>query len=134
MDETDREILEILKEDGRASFTRIASEVGVSEGTVRNRVNGMVDDGVIERFTVQTRQEGVSAVVMLVVSTEVDIEQILDSLPTDIEVYEVTGEYDLVIKMSRGSSGELNETLDSMREVRGVEKTKTYSILQSHYR
>ncbi len=134
MDQTDREILDYLKRDGRASFTDIADEIGVSEGTVRNRVSSMQEEGVIEKFTVRIQREGVSAVVMLEVSTEVDIDQILESLPPDLEVHEVTGDFDLIIRMSRGSSGELNDTLDSIREVQGIEKTTTYSILQSHYR
>ncbi len=55
MDDLDREILSILRRDARTPYTEIADRVGTSEGTVRNRVERLVDDGVIERFTVATR-------------------------------------------------------------------------------
>ncbi|WP_323174819.1 AsnC family transcriptional regulator, partial [Natrialba sp. PRR66] len=48
MDELDREILNILRRDARTPYTEIAEEVGTSEGTVRNRVERMTEDDVIE--------------------------------------------------------------------------------------
>ena len=63
MDELDREILSILRKDARTPYTEIADEVGTSEGTVRNRVEQLVDDGVIERFTVATRTGNVKSMI-----------------------------------------------------------------------
>ncbi|MDX1746772.1 MAG: AsnC family transcriptional regulator, partial [Halobacteriales archaeon] len=63
MDELDREILEVLRHDARTPYTEIADRVGTSEGTVRNRVEGLSESGVIERFTVATRTGNVKAMV-----------------------------------------------------------------------
>ncbi|PSP55896.1 AsnC family transcriptional regulator, partial [Halobacteriales archaeon QH_7_66_37] len=63
MDELDREILDILRRDARTPYTEIADEVGTSEGTIRNRVESMVEAGVIERFTVATRTGNVKAMI-----------------------------------------------------------------------
>lgn len=132
MDKVDKQILEYLKEDARASFTYIADEIDVSEGTVRNRVRDLQDEGVIEKFTVETRDYGVGAVVMVEVSTEEDILDLVEEFPSDIEVDEVTGEYDTIVRVSRETTEELNDAIDEIRKVDGVEGTTTFSVLKSH--
>lgn len=52
MDETDYEILEILKGDGRCSYSDIAEQVHLSRVAVRERINNMKEGGVIRGFTV----------------------------------------------------------------------------------
>lgn len=131
MDDTDRKILDILEKDGRASYTEIADEIGVSEGTVRNRVERMADEEVIEKFTVETSLPGNKAIVMVKVSTGISIEDVITELFPGMKVNEVTGEYDLVLEFKGKSSEELNSQLDSIREIEGVEETKTYPVLKS---
>lgn len=48
IDALDREIIKLLQEDGRKPYTEMAQRLGVSEGTVRSRVNRMVEEGIIE--------------------------------------------------------------------------------------
>ena len=76
MDELDREILNILRRDARTPYTEIAEQVGTSEGTVRNRVEGMVEDGVIERFTVTTRTGNVKAMIEISVAMDVNTDEV----------------------------------------------------------
>ena len=71
MDDLDRRILSILRRDARTPYTEIADRVGTSEGTVRNRVDRMTDEGVIERFTVATRTGNVKA--MIEISVEMNV-------------------------------------------------------------
>lgn len=130
MDERDRKILEILRENGRAPFTEIADRLGVSEGTVRNRVTKLQEEGVIDHFTVQT-DHGASAVVLVDLSTDEDIDSIIARFPDDIRVYEIAGEHDLVLRFSRSSRDELNEAIDAVRSVEGVVDTTTYTVLKT---
>lgn len=133
MDETDRQILDYLQEDGRASYTDIADELGVSEGTIRNRVQRMQDEGTIERFTVELSEEGhLSAVVMVSVDPSMNITNIIHDMPDNSHVDEVTGDWDLIVRFSRSTSEVLNETLEQIRKVDGVTQTKTYTVLASH--
>ncbi len=130
MDEKDREILDILEENGRISYTEIAREIGVSEGTVRNRVDRMLEDGTIERFTVDVSRNGISAVVLVKLSMGADPGEIIEKFPGGMTVLEVTGEHDLVLLIDRGSTEELNNDLDELRGVEGVEETVTKSVLK----
>lgn len=135
MDETDREILDILKKDGRASYTKVAEKLDVSEGTVRNRVEQMESEGLIEKFTVEVSDDSaVGALVMVELSTDKPIEEILERMPEDLEILEITGDYDLAIQLDRRGTGKLNDALDRIRGVEGVEDTKTYSVLRKSSR
>ena len=129
MDSKDKEILKFLKEDGRASYTEIAQQTDVSEGTVRNRVEKMKEDGVIERFTVETSQ-GISAVVLVEIDTSIEPEKVIEEMPKNTTIYEVTGEHDLVMILDREETEELNDAIDDIRSVGGVEQTITKSVLK----
>lgn len=52
MDDTDREILALLVEDGRMSFADIGRSIGISRASARDRVQRLVEDGLIEKFTI----------------------------------------------------------------------------------
>ncbi|MFB6216404.1 MAG: Lrp/AsnC family transcriptional regulator [Candidatus Aenigmatarchaeota archaeon] len=133
MDDIDREIVSILRRDGRRSYTDIADDLNVSEGTVRNRVKRMKEEGDIQKFTVITSGEGMGALVMTKVSTERDISEVVEELPEDTEIHEIAGDYDIVVKIFREDKNELNDEIDSIREIEGVKETRTYSVLKSHY-
>jgi DNA-binding Lrp family transcriptional regulator len=130
MDRKNRRILEILKEDGRASFTDIADELNVSEGTVRRRVQDMKENNVIDRFTVELGSTGAKAILMVKLSTNSSIDQVLKDFPEDMAINEVAGEYDLIVEFERANNERINEVLDKVREIEGVEETKTYTVLK----
>lgn len=130
MDQTDEEIMQKLEDDARASFTEIAEEVGVSEGTVRNRVEKMKDRGIIQKFTVERGQtDSVEVFVSLEVSTEREMSEVRDDLPEDIEVYELAGDIDMMLKITRGNSREVKDVVNSIRSIDGVRDTQTYMVL-----
>ncbi|MBC5792546.1 MAG: AsnC family transcriptional regulator [Nanohaloarchaea archaeon] len=131
MDETDRKILEILEEDGRASYTRVAEKIGVSEGTVRNRVERLQEKSVIEKFTVEVSSDSeVSAEVMVELSTQADIDELIENFPSKLKIKELAGEYDLSIELSRSSSEKINEVVDRIRELEDVKSTRTFMIMK----
>lgn len=133
MDSTDREILDFLEEDGRASYTDIAESIGVSEGTVRNRVENMEEEGIIEKFTVEVSTDSeVNAFVHVNVSTAVSFESLVEEFPNNIDVSEVAGDIDLIVKISRRTSDEVNEVIDHIRSLEGVKDTRTYMVLSDH--
>jgi DNA-binding Lrp family transcriptional regulator len=132
MDELDREILSILRRDARKPYTEIAEEVGTSEGTVRNRVERMTDDGVIERFTVATRTGNVKAMIELDVAVDVNTsdlgEQVADWEQVDF-VWQVSGEEDIVLVVDAADTQSVNQLISKARELEEVVNTKTRLIL-----
>ena len=132
MDNLDHEILAILRRDSRTPYTEIADEVGTSEGTVRNRVERLVEEGVIERFTVATRTGNVKAMIEVGVAVDVDTtamsESIADWDQVDF-VWQVSGEEDIVVVVDTTDTGTLNELITRARELDEVVSTKTRLIL-----
>jgi DNA-binding Lrp family transcriptional regulator len=81
MDKEDEKILQYLEEYGRASYTEIPEGIGVSEGTVRNYVENLLEDGVIEKFTVERGSQDARAVIMVQFQTDGEIEELLEEFP-----------------------------------------------------
>ena len=134
MDEKDEYILTALRRNSRASFTKIAKGVGLSEGAVRKRVASLQKSGVIKRFTIESEKKGKIMSLMLVsVDTKVPnpsvAKGILD-IPAVDRALELAGEYDLLVIFSGSSINEINQSIDKVRDIRGVEKTNTILVLK----
>ncbi|PJN95603.1 AsnC family transcriptional regulator, partial [Amaricoccus sp. HAR-UPW-R2A-40] len=55
LDETDHRLLALLRQDGRMSTTLLARHLGVSRGTVQNRIDRLREAGVLLGFTIRLR-------------------------------------------------------------------------------
>ncbi|EJN59347.1 DNA-binding transcriptional regulator, Lrp family [Halogranum rubrum] len=132
MDDLDRRILKILRRDARTPYTEIAERVGTSEGTVRNRVERLTTDGVIERFTVSTRTGNVKAMIEVSVAVDVDTTAVCDVMAEWEEVdfaWQVSGEEDIVLVVDCADTRGVNELITQARELEEVKRTKTRLIL-----
>ncbi len=124
MDDTDRKIIEMLKQNARESFVGIAKQSSVSEGTVRNRVRSMMDAGIIESFTIKCSRPAEGLV--LIKSRVKDLKGISSSLlQFSDDVFEVAGEYDVACMISAESIAELNKKIDRIRRIKDVSSTVT---------
>ena len=132
MDDLDRQILDILRRDARTPYTEIAEQVGTSEGTVRNRVERLLDDGIIERFTVSTRTGNIKAMIEVSVKVNVHTTEISETMPEWDQVdfvWQVSGEEDVVLVVDAADTGAVNQLITRAREMDEVENTKTRLIL-----
>jgi DNA-binding Lrp family transcriptional regulator len=132
MDDLDRQILSILRRDSRTPYTEIAGRVGTSEGTVRNRVERLVEEGIIERFTVATRTGNVKAMVEVSVAVDVDTTEVSDRMAEWDEVdfvWQVSGEEDIVMVVDAADTNAINELITQARELDQFRNTKTRLIL-----
>ncbi|MFB6281612.1 MAG: Lrp/AsnC family transcriptional regulator [Haloferacaceae archaeon] len=132
MDDLDRQILGVLRRDARTPYTEIAERVGTSEGTVRNRVERMLDDGVIERFTVTTRTGNVKAMIEVSVAVDVDTARVSEAMAEWEEVdfvWQVSGEEDIVLVADAVDTDAVNDLITQARELDEVRNTKTRLIL-----
>ena len=132
MDDLDREILAILRRDARTPYTEIAEEVGTSEGTVRNRVEQLNEEGVIERFTISTRTGNVKAMIEVGVDVDVTTAELTDTFAqweaVDF-VWQVSGDEDIVVVVDVADTSALNDLITRARDLDEVVSTKTRLIL-----
>ena len=135
VDKIDERIIGLLKENSRMTYVDIGSEVGLSEGAVRNRVQSLVSSGVIRRFTVEvTPSMRVRALVMISVSPNIPtlkVSEKVEKLPGMERIYEVTGEYDIVSVVSSASIEGINQCIEDIRKIDGVVKTNTVIVLRT---
>ncbi len=132
MDDLDREILSILRRDARTPYTEIAERVGTSEGTVRNRVDRLTENGIIERFTVTTQTGNVKAMIEISVDMNVDTGEISERMVNWDEVdfvWQVSGEDDIVLVVDCVDTQAVNELISQARELEEVKATTTRLIL-----
>jgi DNA-binding Lrp family transcriptional regulator len=135
MDEVDKKIIKILKDDGRAGFGEIGNKVGLSEGAIRKRIKTLNDEGIIRKFTVKIGvTEGAEAIILLATNPAYpthEVSKLIQAVPNVETIYEVTGEYDIVAVIGGMNVAEVNECIEKIRRVEGIMKTNTMIILRS---
>ena len=135
MDEKDKEIIKLLKDDSRAGYGEIGTKVGLSEGAVRKRIKTLSDEGVIRKFTVKiSLTEGAQAITLLATNPAHPTQEVskkIQTIPNVETTYEVSGEYDIVAVISGMNMTEVNECIEKIRMVEGIMKTNTMIVLRS---
>ncbi len=133
IDEVDIKILRELQEDARKSLKEIAEKVGVAEGTVYNRINKMRRIGLIKKFipVVDYSLLGYDIIAVIGVMAEggylVEIEKEIAKEGNVTAVYDVTGEYDMLVVAKFKDRKSLN---DFVKRLAGMDKVKkTYTML-----
>ncbi|WP_379969779.1 Lrp/AsnC family transcriptional regulator [Ectobacillus sp. sgz5001026] len=97
LDEIDRKILQILHDDGRISYTDLAKEIGLSRVATQSRINNLMENGVIERFTAVVNPEKMGISVSAFFNVEVEpkhlqeVATILADEPAVTSLYHMTG-------------------------------------------
>jgi DNA-binding Lrp family transcriptional regulator len=133
MDALDERILAMLRENAREPFVNIAEKLGTSEGTIRARVKKMQLQGAIRRFTVRTAGKGVKALVEVKVETGVHTSNVSDQVGRwkGVEqVWEVSGDNDIVVLVDCANTEELNELVERIRGLKEIKSTGSRLILK----
>jgi DNA-binding Lrp family transcriptional regulator len=136
IDHLDERIIEILKKDARKPFVEIAEELKVSEGTIRSRVRKLFEEGVIQSFTIKTSSKNVKAIIEVKIDVNVNTSEVADHIAKFdgvSEVFEVTGEEDIVAIIDVTSSPQLNDIIERIRHFENVQSTRTRLILKEHF-
>ncbi|MFC4947902.1 Lrp/AsnC family transcriptional regulator [Pseudonocardia sp. GCM10023141] len=138
VDETDHQLLEMLRVDGRRTYSDMARDVGLSVAAVKRRVDRLREIGVITGFTVQVDDAklgwGVGAFCELryVGTTGVDdILRTARSIPEVQAVYTIAGDPDALFQVRVRDIGHLQDVIDKLRRSGTVTGTKTLMVLGS---
>jgi len=134
--ELDKRIIEHLQEDGRRPFTRIASDLGVSEAAVRARTNRLVEGGIVQIVGVtDPLRLGFGQMAMIGVRCEADrMLEVAEQVATFPEVDYVVltaGSYDLLIEtVCEDNEALLRFLAERLGTVDGVRETETFVYLR----
>ncbi|MCE0505873.1 MULTISPECIES: Lrp/AsnC family transcriptional regulator [unclassified Roseivivax] len=137
VDETDRELISVLRRDGRAPVSKIAEILDVSRATVQRRLDSLVEDGVVLGFTVRAREavdaEGVSAMMALEVRDQNASAVIrrLRGIPELRTLYSTNGKWDLIAMIEAQDLSDFDRVLGEVREVTGIANSETNILLSA---
>lgn len=137
LDEINRSIITELQRDGRRSYTAIADKVGLSEAAVRQRVQRLMDQGVVQIVAVTDPIKlGFKRVAMVAIRVSGDSTEVADALSRVPEVGYVViagGTYDLLCEVVCEDDDHLIDVLNkTIRVFPGVRETETFMYLRVH--
>ncbi|MBD3313587.1 winged helix-turn-helix transcriptional regulator [Candidatus Woesearchaeota archaeon] len=130
IDEKDHTIISLLKQDSRLSVRDIGKKAGIRPSTVHDRIKKLVENGVIEKFTLKLNNKAVGEnfIVFMLISGK-PTEYVGDTLlehKNIKEVFGITGEYDMIFKLKFSDVEEFNDFVIKFRKQnRSVTKTMT---------
>ncbi len=134
LDELDKNILYLLRTDGRISFLEISRKLGCSEGTVRKRVKKMQAESIIKKFSVELDQtlafETVVCIKIEPKSTRKVVEKIKKINQDIFPIFEVTGKFDIICICRSNNARAMNVILDEIRGILGVLETESFTIIE----
>lgn len=138
-DDKDRTLLALLSANSRESTAELARKMGLSRTTVTSRIERLERLGVISGYTVRFSEEYAEGQIKAHVMIRSDPKQAvgifraLRQIPSVRALHTVNGEYDMVAMVSTGSTRELDDTLDRIGHVPGVDKTVSSIILTTRF-
>ena len=135
LDDVSKAIIEELQQDGRRSYAAIGKVVGLSEAAVRQRVQRLIDSGVMQVVAVtDPLQLGFARQAMIGIRAQGDLDPIADALAEMDEVDYVVitaGSFDLLVEVVCESDEHLLEVLSTrIRQIDNVVSTETFMYLK----
>jgi DNA-binding Lrp family transcriptional regulator len=139
LDDTDQRLIALLRADARLPVAALAAKLGVSRGTVNNRLAKLEKGGVIVGYTVRLRPDArpdeIRAWMGILVEGNQTREVVANLLgePGLAELHDTNGRWDLLAELRAGTLAELSQVLERVRLLEGIRGTET-SIHLATYR
>jgi len=135
VDDVNKAIIEQLQEDGRRPYSTIGKAIGLSEAAVRQRVQKLIDNGVVQIVAVtDPMQIGFARQAMIAISATGNVETIADQLAKidEVEYIVVTaGSVDLLVEVVVEDDAHLLRIVNGrIRTIEGVTRTESFLYLK----
>ena len=137
-DETDRAIISYLQYDGRMPYTKIAAELGLTEGGIRRRVKKMIDEGSLQIVGITKPDDmGLEEAGMIGVTVEGrsidDVAEEIAKLSEVTYLFQAAGEFDLFVEAYCKDREHFVDFLNTkLQQIPGVRSTQSFIILKMH--
>ncbi len=139
LDDTDRELIGLLRDDARLSVVALARKLRVARATVQNRIARLEESGTIVGYTVRLRPNAEGHRIRAIMSIAVEgnrtaeIRRELSGHPHVIALHSTNGRWDLIAELRADTLEAFDKVLNVIRLTDGIATTET-SILLSSYK
>lgn len=135
IDDVDFQIINLLQEDSRRSFNKIATKLGIAVGTAYNRVKGLEDKGILKGYTIMVDpvKLGYSLTAIILIQAEgqhlLEVEEKIAKLDNVICVYDITGDFDAAVVARFRDRSTLNNFIKNLLTTPYVRRSVTNVVL-----
>lgn len=139
MDITDKKLIDVLRQNARISLSALSRVMGLSRSTVQDRITKLEQKGIIAGYTVRLGADyagrEVRAQVMLKISPRAqdEIVAFCRRHTAITRLYTISGEFDLIAHLRAESTIALDQVLDDIGRIKGVERTQTSVLLSTKF-
>jgi len=138
LDDTDRELLSLLRHDARMPVATLAAKLKLARGTVQNRMKRLERDGVIVGYTVRVKPQAEAHRIRALMSIAVEGNrgaEVLHALrghPNVTGLHSTNGRWDLIAELRADSLESFDRALGNIRLIDGIASTETSLLLSTH--
>ena len=137
IDDTDKKILNVLIDNARLSYRKIAKKTGVSVATVMNRINRLEKEEIITKYTVGIKYSKIGYDMQVIIDVRIsegrlkDAEKKIAAHPNVFAVYDMTGDFDAAVLTRFKNRRQMDHFLKKIQTYDFVERTNTRLILNT---
>ena len=138
MDDIDRQLIALLRDNARTSVAALAKKLRVARGTVQNRLNKLEEDGTIVGYTVRLKPQAEERRIRALMSVAVEanasetVAKAMRGDPAVAALYSTNGRWDLVAELHTDSLEAFDRVLARIRQLEGVSNTETNLLLSAY--
>ncbi len=138
LDEIDKQILRILQNNARTSYREIQDNLGISIGTIHNRISKLKEKGIIEGYTLRLNNVKLGYNLAFLIRVDIDgkhTEEILDdikNIPEVCSVFHTTGEQSAALICRFRESQDVHKFIRKLNEKEYITRTNSNMILKEY--
>jgi DNA-binding Lrp family transcriptional regulator len=135
LDDIDERLLTLLRDDARQTIAQLAKELGISRGAIYSRLARLEEEKVVAGYTVRLGNAFAASRIRahMMIKTlprfHREVEVALAAMSQVQAIHAISGEYDIIAMLEAEDSAQLNELIDEIGLLDGVERTTTSVIL-----
>ncbi len=138
MDDTDRQLIALLRDNARTPVVALAQKLRVARATVQTRIGKLEADGTIVGYTVRLRPDAETHRIRAMMSIEVDgphgaeVRRALRGHPNVVALHSTNGRWDLLAELRADNLEVFDQVLNAVRSIPGISNSETSILLSTH--
>ena len=138
MDDTDRQLIALLRDNARMSVVALADKLRVARATVQNRIARMEEDGTIVGYTVRLKPEAEAHRIRAIMSIEIsghhgdEVRKSLRGHPNVVALHTTNGRWDLMAEVRADNLEAFDKVLNAIRGIKCIANSETSILLSTH--